>query len=172
MRKEKTTKLIQYGGRGCHISTQKIEPIKKRKAQTTAKTNRTCSWKCDDGPGPPGAREGRAVSRQPLKKTSQRRSVATTEGPRRSTPECGIVDVIPNFIPRQGATKGGQNTFYSIQTQSLICKSDNTPNYQVNMAILYGRWKEVLDLAAGCRGRRRTRARGGPDEDADSTLIL
>ncbi|RZC35881.1 hypothetical protein BDFB_012654 [Asbolus verrucosus] len=29
------------------------------------------------------------------------------------------------------------------QTQSLICKSDNTPNYQVNMAILYGRWKEV-----------------------------
>ncbi|KAJ3634356.1 hypothetical protein MTP99_011238 [Tenebrio molitor] len=41
-------------------------------------------------------------------------------------------------------TKRGQNTFYSIQqTQSLICKSDNTPNYQVNMAILYGRWKEV-----------------------------
>ncbi|KAF7287047.1 hypothetical protein GWI33_002429 [Rhynchophorus ferrugineus] len=42
------------------------------------------------------------------------------------------------------ASKEGAATFYSIhQSRWLICKSNNTPNYQVNMAILYGRWKEV-----------------------------
>lgn len=43
-----------------------------------------------------------------------------------------------------GAHKEGAEHFlFHPETQSLICKSYNTPNYQVNMAILYGRWKEV-----------------------------
>lgn len=46
------------------------------------------------------------------------RSAATTKGLQRSTPECAITNALPNFILRYGATKRGQNTFYSIQRLS------------------------------------------------------
>lgn len=75
-------------------------------------------------------------------KKKTRRSVETAASDRRRV--CHHRRPTQFYTTTMPVYKEGANTFYSIQTQSLICKSDNTPNYQVNMAILYGRWKEVF----------------------------
>ncbi|CAH0556848.1 unnamed protein product [Brassicogethes aeneus] len=62
----------------------------------------------------------------------------------RPTPEWAITNTLLNFIDGVWFKEGAKYfLFHPQRSQSLICKSNNTPNYQVNMAILYGRWKEA-----------------------------